>query len=465
MNNIRSNYHVSPEDIIAVIRSGKSLSEIKALLWDFHSKDIAEILPLITSDERKMLYSLLEEDELSDIFSYLDDVGVYIGELDSAKAADIIEEMDADDALDVLSELEEGKRKELLRLIEPERKDDISLIASYDDDVFGSIMTTNYISVEKNFSVKEAMRTLIEEAADNDNISTIYVTEKNGVFCGAIELPDLIRAREGTSLDSITVTSYPFVYDDESISENIETVKSYSEDSIPVISRKNGKLLGTVTAQSLIEASDEEFEDDYAKLAGLSGEEEVNEPLKSSIKKRLPWLIILLFLALGVSSVVGLFEGVVRQLALVVAFQSLILDMAGNVGTQSLAVTILEITGRDLTAREKAALIFRETRIGFTNGLILGTFSFLLTGLYIFLFKSNELSFAFSVSACVGVSLTVAMAVSSLTGTGVPIIFKKLGIDPAVASGPLITTINDLVAVCIYYGLAWLLLINILQFA
>ena len=157
-----------------------------------------------------------------------------------------------------------------------------------------------------------------------------------------------------------------------------------------------------------------------------------------------------------------MFEGVVAHIALIVSFQSLVLGMAGNAGTQSLAVTIRVISDSELSFRQRLGLVFKEARVGAVNGLILGMLSFLLIGLYLVLFKSQTYLFAFSVSACTGLALAVSIMLSSIFGTGIPLIFKRLGIDPAVASGPFITTVNDLIAVVTYYGLAYVLLIRVL---
>ena len=225
------------------------------------------------------------------------------------------------------------------------------------------------------------------------------------------------------------------------------------------------KLLGVITSQSIVSLVDDEMGEDYAMFAGLTAEEDLKEPLRESIKKRLPWLLVLLGLGMVVSSVVGIFETVVSQLTIIMAFQSLILDMAGNVGTQSLAVTIRVLMDETLTAKQKFNLVLKEMKIGFSNGMILGTISFALVGLYIALFKGKTFLFAYAVSGCIGLSLVLAMVVSGAVGTCIPLFFKKIHVDPAVASGPLITTINDLVAVVSYYGLSWILLINILHLA
>ena len=223
------------------------------------------------------------------------------------------------------------------------------------------------------------------------------------------------------------------------------------------------RVIGVITTDDIVEAVDDAMGDDYAKLGGLTGEEDLHEPLKTSLKKRLPWLIILLFLGMGVSSVVGLFESVVSQVALIVCFQSLILDMAGNVGTQSLAVTIRVLMDEKLTARQKFDLVLKEMRVGFFSGLLLGLLALVFIGLYVWLLKGKTLSYALCISGCAGAALVLSMVLSSLVGTAVPMFFKKIHVDPAVASGPLITTVNDLVAVIAYYGLAYILFFQVLH--
>lgn len=189
---------------------------------------------------------------------------------------------------------------------------------------------------------------------------------------------------------------------------------------------------------------------------------DLNEPVRKSILKRLPWLIILLLLGTGVSATVGLFESIVAHLPVIMCFQSLILDMAGNVGTQSLAVAIRVLTDNNISSKNKLLLILKECRVGLINGAILGIFSFAAIGGYLCIL-GNGVAFAFSISGCLGVAMILAMAISSFAGTIIPLFFQKIGIDPAVASGPLITTVNDLVAVVTYYGLSWLILINFLH--
>ena len=196
------------QELISIMESDLSDAELRERLSDYHENDIANILEHLTPTERKRLYRVLGTDTVSEIFTYLEDVGKYIEELDSDKAADIIESMDADDAVDVLDELEDNKSHELISLMDEEARHDIDLIQSYEDDEIGSRMTTNFIVIRNDVNIKQAMKALVEQAGDNDNISTIYVVDEQEHFYGAIDLKDLIVARQYTELESLISTSF-----------------------------------------------------------------------------------------------------------------------------------------------------------------------------------------------------------------------------------------------------------------
>ena len=451
------------EELLDILRSSDNNEELLDKISDYHENDIAAAFELLTEDERKRLYPILGAERVAEIFSYIDEPDTYFKELNLDRAAKIISHMDSDDAVDVLDELDHSTQEKLVGLLDEESSHDINMIRSYEDDEIGSKMTTNFIVIHNSLTIRQAMRELVRQAGENDNISTVYVIDNQDKFYGAIDLKDLIIARENNSLEDIISTSYPYLRDHEKISDCIERIKDYAEDSIPVLN-DDSMVIGVITAQDIVEVVDDEMGEDYAKLAGLTAEEDLQETLKESMKKRLPWLIILLFLGMAVSSVVGAFEAVVAVLPIVMCFQSLILDMAGNVGTQSLAVTIRVLVDENLTTKQKFGLVGKEVRIGFFNGLFLGILAFVFIGIYLLVLKNNAAGNAFVISGCVGLALMIAMVISSLVGTLIPMFFHKIKIDPAVASGPLITTINDLVAVVTYYGLVWILLIDILHF-
>ena len=448
-------------EITELIRSNLTPKRMQEKLSSYHENDIASTLELLTKSERTKLYQILDSETLADILEYSDHMVEYVQELTLRKKIDVFSRMETSDVVEVLRQLEKGERETLIDLLNPEVRSEVKLLSSFDEDEIGSVMSTNYIMVSDHASVKEAMSELIRQAAENDNISTIYVVDQYGTFYGAIDLKDLIIAREGTDLKGIMTCSYPYVYARASIEDCMPQLMDYSEDSIPVLDNDN-KLIGAITARDLVEVVGDELNEDYAKLAGLSAEEDLEEPIRLSVKKRLPWLFVLLAMGLGVSATVGLFESIVAQLPVIMCFQSLILDMAGNVGTQSLAVAIRVLMDKQITGKQKATLILKESRVGLANGLILGILSFIVIGVYLVL-KGNAISFAFAVSGCLGAAMVLAMLISSLSGTMIPIFFQKIGVDPAVASGPLITTVNDLVAVISYYGLSWIILINMMH--
>ncbi len=451
------------QEILDIIHSGLPQAELAEKLSDYHENDLADALADLTAEERRKLYAILGVEQVAEIFSYLDDAEPYLKELPPEEAAQVVSHMDSDDAVDALDDLEEEDKEKIVHQmdkVDKDAADDVKLLLSYDEDEIGSCMTTNYICIRKDMTIRQAMSELVKQAGENDNISTLYVVDENEHFYGAIDLKDLIVARADDSLEKLIARSYPYVTDHEKISDSIDRIVDYAERSLPVLN-ESGKLLGIITSADVVELVNDQMGDDYAKLGGLTSEEDLNEGVFQSVKKRLPWLVALLFLGMLVSSVVGAFESVVAVLPIVICFQSMVLDMAGNVGTQSLAVTIRVLVDENLTTSKKLHLLFKEMRVGLVNGALLAVMALGFLGVYIHFFKAYAWGQAFLLSGCVGISLIVAMVISSLVGTVIPMLFHKIHIDPAVASGPLITTINDLVAVVVYYGLAMIVLIDI----
>ena len=455
------------QELLSLIRSKSKPSYIKEELENYHDSDIAEVICYLTEEERKKLYRILGKERVSNVFTYLENVEDYIAELENETAADLIELMDADDALDVLQELEEEDKKQITSLMEKDALEDVRLLASFEDDQIGSKMTTNYIIVKKNDTIKSAMKHLIKYSKENDNIYTLFVKDENGKFYGSIDLKDLIRAREDDNLEDIIHTQYPYVYSTELIEECINDLKDASLDLYPVLNEKD-ELIGVITQDDLVEVVEDELTEDYAKLAGLNEAEEIDEPVFKSVKKRIVWLVCLLILGMFISLVVSQFETVIDGIPMIVFFQSVVLGMSGNAGTQSLAVTIRGLMDEDLSRKKIAKMVFKEVRVGLTNGLILSIISFGAVSLFLYvrntpiLGETLRINDLLLIAGCVSGALIPAFILSSFIGCIVPIIFKKIKIDPAVASGPLITTLNDIVGIVSYYGLAMLLFRSVL---
>ncbi len=450
------------QELIELLNSKKTNEEIKDELLNYHESDIAEIIPLLNENDKLRLFKILGKEELSKILPYTENVEEVLENISDDNIADIVELMDSDDAVDTLQELDEENREHILSLMEEEAKEDAKLILSYDDNEIGSKMTTNFIVIDKNDTIKQAMRKLISQAQENDNITTIFVEDEEKKFYGAIDLKDLICAHKDDILQDFITENYPYYYAKSFIDDYINEIKEYAEHIIPVLSDDN-HIIGVITANDIVEVVDEELSDDYHKFAGVTSSNDLEEGVFKSMKKRIPWLILLLILGICVSLIISRFEGVISGVPVMVFFQSLILDMAGNTGTQSLAVTIRALSDDDLTRKDKLKLAFREIRVGLFNGILIGLCAFLVCFIYLNITHSIIIGDTFKMfdiylaSIIVGVSLIGAMTLSSIVGTLIPMFFKKIHVDPAVASGPLITTINDVVAVICYYGLTMLL--------
>ncbi len=448
------------EEILKLLQSDMTDQEIEEKLADYHENDIAEVIPLLTEEERNRLFKILGDERTSTVLSYTDNVDEVIDQLDDKRAADLIELMDSDDAVDVLQELEKEDRESILNLMDEEAAEDAKLILSYDEDEIGSKMTTNYITIKQSDNIKSAMKSLVTQASENDNISTLFMIDNEDHFIGAIDLKDLICARSNDDLDSITKKNYPYLYATQKVAECLNDIKEYSEDIIPVLDESD-QLIGVITANDVVEVVDEELNEDYSRFAGLTEAEDLQEPVGQSIKKRLPWLLLLVVLGLGISFFLKGFEAVIAAFPVVVFFQSMILDMAGNAGTQSLAVTIRVLSDEEFNSKKILKLIFKELRVSMINALVLGTISFGFIFMYEILTKSviieaNGFNYqdALTLSFIVFVAVVASMMISGIIGTLIPIFFKKIKIDPAAASGPFITSLNDIVAILCYYGFA-----------
>ena len=450
-------------EIEEILASSMSDAEKKEQLLQYHENDIADVLDDLEPEEQQKLHRILGDEFFGDVILHAEDIGDVVENLSAEDAADIIEQMDADDAIDVLEELDEEKREEIVKLMDQEAVEDIKAITQYDEDELGSKMTNNFITILNNDTVTSAMKKVISQAADNDNVSTIFVLDADDKLYGELELRDLIIARKDTDLSKIIKTNYPYYFATAKVDETLPELKEYSLDSYPIVDNEL-HLIGVITLEDVVEVLNEESGDDYVKLAGITEEEDIDESVIKSVTKRIPWLIVLLVLGLAQSISMGGFEAVVAALPIIIFFQTLVLDMAGNAGTQSLAVTIRLIATQEVEKRKIAKAVFKEIRVGMTNGIILASLSFGVVLLYLFIANKGvrldtvfEITDALKGAGIVALALFTAMTLSSFIGTIIPIIFLKLKVDPAVASGPFITTINDVTALLIYYGLAAML--------
>ena len=409
-------------------------------------------------EDRKRVWSLLEDEKCARI---LEDSGTpleWFLEMTTKKESNVVSIMDEEKAIDLLSLLDEEKRKTILELSDKSFQQRLK----YSSDEVGSIMSDDFILLDRNTTVEEAFETIRREAEGKDNIRTVFLTENGGGLYGEVDLLDILRNEGDVPLSSVATTSFPYVSAKAKLSKTLEWIKDYNLSSFPVIDEE-GKTIGAVTRKSLMDTVEREMEEDYRKLASV-GDDDRNMGVIASMKTRLPWLFVLLGLGMLVSSLIGFLSSLALGLVMVFSFQSLILDMTGNSGTQTLAVAVRALSGRELTLKEKLAMLKKETSAGFLSGIILGLGAFLTLFPYIYIRSGGGVIYSLSLAFCIAISLLAAMTLSNTIGAVIPLIMEKIGVDPAVASGPLITTLNDLLGAFSYYTLVFFILKKLLHF-
>jgi len=449
-------------EIIGILQSDSSAETKRDRLDEYHEHELSEAFLAMTRDDRRKFSHLFPAPFLAEIFAEFDPETAVplLREMGGGEAGRILNEMENDDLVDILQAFE--TREERITFLAPirvEKRNAIKTLIDYDEDVVGSIMNTAFVALEVGLTVKIAIRRLVEAAPQTEFINNIYFLQDRKLV-GVLSLRELISAgnQPDRLVDDLMTVNLITVLPTTPKAEAIRVMRDYDFFLLPVVDDED-RLLGLVSFDDMAEAIDEESEADYAQLAAISDvRSEDNDNVFRTVRKRLPWLTILLFLDVFTSSIVAGFEEVLQALPVLALFMPLILNMAGNTGTQSLGVTIGLFARDQLSGRKESARhLGRELLTGLINGLAIG--GLLFAG--VIALKSVQGSgFGESVrfAAVIALSLTVALVASTFFGAAVPLFFRLLHIDPAVASGPFITTIVDILALLIYFALAiWML--------
>ena len=438
-----------------LLDTNPSIDKLKLELEKLHPHDIALELPLLTKEEREKIYKALNTSEMALVFSYIDEEDANLfNELNNEYAAQIIENMPSDDATDILQNMDLEHQDAILNLVDEEAKEDILDLVKYEDNQAGSIMTKDFISVSPNMDVKDAMKILVKNAPSVETINTIFVCDDDEKLLGVIDLKKLIVSKTPKKIIDIMNDNFQYASPLDDIEDVLKQIRDYDIYALPILT--NGVIDGIITMDDAMERFTEEAGEDYAKFAGLTSEDDSLEGTLSAIKKRIPWLAILLVVDIFVSLIISRFELVINEVTVLVLFQTVILGLSGNSGTQALAVCVRKLSNGEINSKkDEFKHLFQEVRIGLLQGLIVGLFVFVLSTIFLLVKKYPE---PYIVSGLISFSIISALTVSSLFGALLPILFTKMHIDPAVASGPFITTVNDILSVVIYYGLAFLLL-------
>lgn len=445
------------KDLIKLINETTNPLELKTILSTYHPYDIAKVFSLLEDDDKEKIISLYSDIEFAEILSYAEDAFAsdILEDLPETKAAAIINEMEPDDASDVLEEMEEDAAEKLTALLDEDLQDDIEELSNYDLDTAGALMNTNFIKIKSKTSVKEAMKILTKEAPTAETINTIFIVDDNDELKGVMDLKDLIIARMPKTVDDVMMENFIYVDVLDDHDSIVKKVSDYDVKALPVLD--NNIIKGIITMDDAFDALTEEAEEDYAKLAGLTEDEEVKETIFGSIKKRIPWLAVLLVLDIFIAMVISIFDEEISTYPILAFFQASVLGLSGNCGTQSLAVSVRRISDGDLDSNKGVRRhILKELLQGLGTGLILALTSFILVFVMLSI-KKDELITPVQMGLILAISVFVSVVLANFIGSLLPVIFYKLNIDPAVASGPFITTINDVVSVLTYFGIAMLM--------
>lgn len=413
-----------------------------------HTYEQSEYFEDTTDENRQKIFQYLSPEEVANFFDQLDidddEYELLFDKMNTTYASHILEEMSYDNAVDILNELTKPKVASLLTLMNKDDANEIKALLHYDEDTAGGIMTTEYLSLKAHTPVKEALLLVKAQAPDAETIYVIFVVDDDGKLVGVLSLRDLIVAENDAYIEDIMnerVISVNVADDQEDVAQ---VMRDYDFMAVPVIDYQE-HLLGIITIDDILDVMDEEASEDYSRLAGVSDIDSTNDSIIKTALKRLPWLIILTFLGMITATILGRFEKTLENVALLAAFIPIISGMSGNSGTQSLAVSVRNITTGEINEQSKFRIALREAGSGVLSGVVCSTILFtIIVAIY------HQPLLALIVAG----SLTCAMTVGTFVGSMIPLLMNKLNIDPAVASGPFITTINDIISMLIYFGLA-----------
>ena len=426
-------------------------AKILELIDGLHAVDIAEILDEQSTKEAKAFYALLPEELVADALVELDEDTreKFLEEISSEEIAEkIIDNLDSDDAADVIGELSEEKQDEVISHIEDiEQAGDIIDLLNYDEDTAGGLMAKELVKVKIDWDVATCIKEIREQAEEVEKLYTVYVVDENDILQGRISLKKLLLAPENKKVKDVYNDEVILVQVDIESEEVAQIMDKYDLVVIPVID-EIGRLLGRITIDDVVDVIREEAEKDYQMASGISENVESSDSTWSHTRARLPWLLIGLFGGILGAQVIEAYEDQIRIHAGMALFIPLIAAMAGNVGVQSSAIVVQGLANNSLGLDGLGKRLFKELLVGLINGAVLGS---LIFG-YNFFF-SDDLTLTFIVST----SLIVVIVFAAIFGTFVPLMLDKYKIDPALATGPFITTVNDVFGLFLYFFIGYLM--------
>jgi magnesium transporter len=425
---------------------------LKATLAEYHASEIAILFESISAEDRERIINLLDVEIASEVISEMHEEAhpeELLLQLHPDKRTEIVEELDYDDATDIISQLEEHEQKEILEDLNEDDASNIRNLMSYDEKTAGGLMNTEVIRINLNLNKKEAIDEIIRQSEEIEEFYTVYVVDEHDIFKGIVSLKDIIKAKGNNKITEMVKADVVYVKAETDQEEVARLISQYNLTSIPVVS-DDMKLLGLVTFDDVIDVLEDENTEDFLKISGVSEDEELSGNWVEAVKSRLPWLIINLGTAFLASAVVRHYEQTLDQLAILSAYMVIIAGMGGNAATQALAVTVRRISLYDLTDNQAYRTVLKEFTVGLINGAVTG----LIVFGFAYMFDANPM-----LGFVIFLAMTGNLVIAGITGSSIPLVLKRVGIDPAIASSIIITTFTDVFGFLLLLGLASKLLL------
>ncbi|WP_411273430.1 magnesium transporter [Daejeonella sp.] len=439
-----------------ILKFRKALEEddsvLKALVAEYHPSEIAILFESLPQESRERIISILPAELASEVISEMDSEfhpERLLENLHPERRSEIVEELDYDDATDIISQLPEDQQQEILEELDEVDASSIRSLLKYDKDTAGGLMNNQVIKISMNLMKKDALEDIIRQSEEMEEFYTINVIDDHNVLRGIVSLKDIIKARNNVRIEEIINTNFVYVKADTDQEEVVRLISQYNLTSIPVVD-DDMHLLGRITFDDVIDVMEEENTEDILKISGVSEDEELAGNWKEAVKSRLPWLILNLGTAFLAASVIRYFDSSIARMGILAGYMVMIAGMGGNAATQALAVTVRRISLNDLTDDQAYRTVLKEFTVGLINGASIGFVIFLFAVFY----DGNPM-----LGLVIFVAMTGNLVIAGMAGSSIPLMLKRVGIDPAIASSIIITTFTDVFGFLLLLGLASKLLL------
>ncbi|WP_026898339.1 magnesium transporter [Daejeonella oryzae] len=425
---------------------------LTTLVSEYHASEIAILFESLSQESRERIISLLDAELASEVISEMDaefHPEKLLENLHPERRSEIVEELDYDDATDIISQLPEEQQQEILQHLDEEDASNIRSLLKYEEDTAGGLMNTQVIKINEALTKKDALDEIIRQSEEMEEFYTINVIDDQNILKGIVSLKDIIKAKFNVRIHELIQPDFVFVKAETDQEEVAKLISQYNLTSIPVVD-DHMHLLGRITFDDVIDVMEEENTEDILKISGVSEDEELAGNWKEAVKSRLPWLILNLGTAFLAASVIRYYDDTIIKLGILAGYMTMIAGMGGNAATQSLAVTIRRISLTDLTDNQAYRTVLKEFTVGLINGAVIGFIIFLFALFY----DENPM-----LGLVIFTAMTGNLVIAGLAGSSIPLLLKRVGIDPAVASSIIITTFTDVIGFSLLLGLASKLLL------